>query len=151
MAGNDAVSSLPSVRWHMTSISPITGDANWSLKVITTKPHHCKVLFFPLWLTVKLWITFFIKHSIYLFIFVSMDSWVPILFHGLSFITSLFWCLNYPTFGQWEPLQAGICLTCPHHSLSISLPVEQDSSGSSCTFPALPPELAISPGSSGRF
>lgn len=42
LAGNDTLSSLHPIRWHMTSISPITDDANWSLKITV------KLFFFPL-------------------------------------------------------------------------------------------------------
>lgn len=81
-----------------------------------------------------------------LFIYISMDSWIPI----ISLMLSLsILCSRYPRFGQWESLQAGFSFL----FLPIILWVlfyflaQQDIPGSSRIFPV----PAISPSSPGSF
>lgn len=115
LARNDTWSSLHPIRWHMTSISPITDDANWSFKI------NVKLFFFPLWL----WnISFLIKLSTYSFIYFYQYGLKGsyFFFHGLSFITIItyFYAQIIPHLASGSPF-IPVFLTWSHYSVSTSL------------------------------
>lgn len=89
----------------------------------------------------------------YLFIYINMDSYIPVLFIGLQ-SAHFFNAQSIPDLVKWEALQdsfyalliCSIILQVPSYFLA-----QYDVPGSSCTFPAVALESASSPKSPDFF
>ena len=130
----------------------------------------CDILYFVVYLIVIMYFShssyiyyleFFCNEEMFLLFYVpicsiciSKDSWVFILFYGLSNTIIIYFVAQIDnSFDLWELYQPGSCvlLICPILLWAFPYFLIQDGSGSPYIFFALVPESIFSPSSPGSF